>query len=383
MELSRISDIDRMAKDAMALFDWSVIPLGHPLRIHAYSYHHWGIVITPDNIEELRAASKRAYVEEWAPTDESVNELIAIASERAGLSDTNLLMNQKIGEYSAEHVKSLEEDARIIEVGTGAGGTILSVLHSLHAAGLDLSKMAFTLLEPSEKRLDFTLERIDEFGKSRGTCVLAMGVVGTVDELATVKSGHAHLVIQNAAIHHESFNDHLLEIKRVLRQGMPFISGDWHEGSYESPARIYWVYAMLQNPFNEKASDEVQRFVLGRGVYPKREERAELKEFREMFGLTEQRLAQAFDGYTQSEREANVGGMRYWLEVAKILIEKGKRSPEVLIQAHERVTPRITALKNAGFVFGPEDKKKYVEVIKGKGFGELGAVMVCRKPLRR
>ncbi len=381
MELTKISEIKQMANGAMALFDWSAVPLGHPIRNHAYAYPSWGIVITPDNIEGLRQLSKAEYEKEWVPTDQSLNHLIAIASERAGLSDTNMLLNEKIGQYSAEHILSLKHNApRIIEVGTGAGGTILSVLNSMILMGVDVSKLDITLLEPSQMRLDFAQDQIAKLLQTNGLSTPKIHTLrGTVDALDQVESGFAHLVFQNAAIHHESFTDHLPNINRVLQSGMPFVSGDWHEGSYETPARIYWMYVMLQDPSDEYRTSEVIDFTDGTAHYRSQPERPELKEFRRMFSLDDQILASAFDTYTASEREANVGGMLYWLEVAKILEEKGKRSSEVLIQAHERVTPRVTALKNAGFCFDAESRGKYVEVIKHKGFGELGAVMVMKK----
>ncbi len=381
MELTRIIDIEKMAKEVMALFDWSVIPLGHLLRNHAYSFRSWGIVINADNIEELRDASKREYEKEWAPTDESLNQLIATAAQRAGLLDTNKLLNDKIGEYSADHLQLLKcETPRIIEVGTGAGGTILSVLDSLVSIGAGVSRVAITLLELSQKRLDFAQNEITKFLQKNGISKPRINALrGAVDALDEIETDYAHLVIQNAAIHHESFTDHLSNISRVLKPGMQFISGDWHEGSYETPARIYWIYVMLQDPFNEKLSSEVFDFTRGVAEYRPQHERGELKEFRKIFCLDDQSLALAFDTYTESERRATVGGMRYWLEVAKIFQEKGKKSPEVLIQAHERVAPRITALKNAGFCFDAESRKKYVEVLKNKGFGELGAVMVSKK----
>ncbi|MBU0531893.1 class I SAM-dependent methyltransferase, partial [Candidatus Micrarchaeota archaeon] len=237
MELTKISEIKQMSNEAMALFDWSAVPLGHPIRNHAYAYPSWGIVITPDNIEGLRQLSKEEYAKEWVPTDENLNHLIAIASERAGLSDTNMLLNEKIGQYSAEHILSLKHNApRIIEVGTGAGGTILSVLNSMILMGVDVSKLDITLVEPSQMRLDFAQDQIAKLLQTNGLSTPKIRTLrGTVDALDQVESGFAHLVFQNAAIHHESFTDHLPNINRILKPEMPFISGDWHEGSYETP----------------------------------------------------------------------------------------------------------------------------------------------------
>lgn len=382
--LTRMEDINRMARDAMSLFDWTPIPLGHPLRNHAYSYHHWGIALTPENIDEIRAESKRQYMLEWAPTDQSVNSLIGVASNNADLSDTNLLLNLLISQYCQEHVARLHGSRRgpirLVEIGTGAGGTILAVLDELRKSGVDLSRLDITLSDPSPSRLAFAMEQIKHLLDSAGCGRPALRTMeGTVDVLRALKTGFAHAVFQNAAIHHESFKDHLLEINRVLKPGMPFISGDWHEGTYETPARIYWIYSMLQNPFDKEGPSDVLAFALG-GKYPdKMPERRELKEFRRIFALDDAALAAAFGQYSESERRASYGGMKYWLEVAKMLTKAGKKCPEVLIQGHERVSRRIAALANAGFAFDSECRAKYREVIRDRGYGELGAVMVAKK----
>jgi SAM-dependent methyltransferase len=392
-----INDIERMAKYAMSLFDWSTIPLGHPVREHAYSYEHWGIVKTVGNIDDLYLLSKKEYQLEWAPTDQSLNQLIGIAAKNAGLSDTNRLMNDKIGEYSAEHLKYIletEETAVVIDIGTGAGGSILSLLRCAIDNGIDVSRLDITLIDPSGKRLEFSEGAINELLNERNITKgprirVIEGSVdvlseGSVDVLREMDTDHAHLIIQCAAIHHESFNYHLSEIKRVLKPGMPFISGDWHEGSYATPARVYWIYNMLQDPLDEERVSQVLDFTLDKAPFkPLTESQPGLTEFRKLFSLDDNVLANAFSSYTESERRANVGGMRYWLEVDKILTKEGKSSAEVLIQAHERVAKRVELLKNAGFVFDSESRAKYVEVLRKKGFGELGAVMVPKKGMQR
>jgi SAM-dependent methyltransferase len=382
--LTSVGEIRNLCQETMELFGWSAVPLGHPLRNHSYAYREWGIGLTPDNIDEIKSTSKSEYRREWQGSDQRLNQLIAEASVKAGLSDTNLLLNRRIARYSKEHVVSLAAGGHrphLIEIGTGAGGTIIAILASLREAGFDISGMDLLLIEPSRKRVDFALERIKE--SMGGTPLPAiLRLEGTVDALSGLASDSADLVVQNAAIHHESFKDHLVQINRVLKPGMPFISGDWHEGTYETPARIFWLYAMLQDPFNDRTTSAVRDFVSEKSPAPWFPLRAGLTEFRRRFALSDQRLASAFEGFTASERRASCGGMEYWLGVAKIFTEKGEKSPEAVIQCHERVSKRAEALVNAGFVFDAESRAKYHEVIKDRGYGELGAVMVPKKPIR-
>ncbi len=382
--LTDIRDIRQMCSDTMGLFEWSAVPLGNPLRNHHYVYRSWGIDVTNDNVEEIRHDSKMEYQSEWASSDESLNHLIAVASVRAGIADTNTLLNLKIAEYAAEHMAGLGKGRKqMVEIGTGAGGTIIAALQRMHSVGVDLTDIDVKLVEPSQKRLAFAQQEIlAMLQRENAPSPRISALEGTVDAIKEIESEHADLVIQNAAIHHESFKDHLSEICRILRPGMPFISGDWHEGTYETPARIYWLYLMLQDPTDANRSSQVLDFVLGKACPDRAGERTELKEFGRMFALTDGALASAYDQYTESERRASVGGMRYWLEVAKIFTETGKKSPEVIIQCHERVTPRIAALVNAGFVFDGESRRKYCEVIKDRGFGELGTVMSPKKAIK-
>jgi SAM-dependent methyltransferase len=379
---SEMEGIRKLCQDAMALFEWSAVPLGHPLRNHHYAYPAWGIALTGANVEEIRRESKKQYRCEWADSDETLNALIATACTRAGLLDTNLLLNQRIADCASRHLKRLGKGPKnIVEIGTGAGGTITAALERMRAMKLDLSELSITLVEPSMKRLAFAQERIrQEFGESHPSQPNIVAFAGTVDAISRLPAEHADLVIQNAAIHHESFKDHLALIHRILRPGMPFVSGDWHEGTYETPARIYWLYAMLQEPANVGVSSAVLDFVLGSNRVPNPKVRNELTEFRRLFRISDDALFSAFDQFTDSERRASAGGMKYWLEMAKIFTEEGRRSPEVVIQCHERVAMRTAALINAGFTFDRESRAKYCEVIRDKGFGELGAVMVPKKP---
>jgi hypothetical protein len=163
------------------------------------------------------------------------------------------------------------------------------------------------------------------------------------------------------------------------------VSGDWHESNYEHPAKVYWLYHMLQNPHDEEKVKAIMDFVLGGDAEKTRfwEEHDWLVSFSRLFQLDEPDILGAFNGLTESERRANAGSIRYWHEMGKKFAEEGKKCPELLLQCHERVSKRIENLTNAGFVFDADCRSKYTEVIRDRGFGELGAVMVAKKGLAR
>jgi SAM-dependent methyltransferase len=165
-----------------------------------------------------------------------MNHLIAEASEKAGLADTNTLMNQRIAELASDWISVAfqgDYNTSILDVGAGAGRTTQALVKEL--SGLKLSKMAreaadvhFELLEPSRKRLEAAMEVIGK--AAQGTWLeeaLSVGPIhGTVDELAFQDECVYDVVITNAAIHHEPFNSHLSSMYRVLRPGCPLVSGD-------------------------------------------------------------------------------------------------------------------------------------------------------------
>ncbi|MFH0737060.1 MAG: class I SAM-dependent methyltransferase [Candidatus Micrarchaeota archaeon] len=385
-------EIEELASEASDLLSWSEVPLGDIRRVHAYSYRNWGIMITPENVEWLRAVSKIAYQGEWKETDQKMNQMIAEASERANLSDVNAMLNHTVARYVRSYVAMIAKTRQnicLVEIGSGAGGTTLETLKELDRLFQDgrvsedstPSSIRLVLTDPSEKRLGYTQEAIT--AQVDGRTMLGRRLkIKTIDRPVTeamleLPDHHADIIFSNAAIHHESFNSHLSEILRVLKCGMPFVSGDWHEASYETPARVYWFYRMLQDPMDDELAQKVLDFTLGKGPLPRGSgARKELRDFCALFGAEPE---SAFEPLSDSERRAVAGGMRYWREVAKSFVGSGSRSPEFLLQAHERVSRRVEALSNAGFVFDKDSRDRYREVLKKRGDGELGAVMVPKR----
>jgi len=314
--------------------------------------------------------------------------MIARACERAGLLDTNQLMNERIAEIAAEYLSGTRRGlVTVVDVGAGNGATSVAFLKKLLEQGPKNIRLGLGLVEPSRSRLEEAEKRISEL--IRGT-YLEQGttlelVPGTAERTALLKrearpqNMHADLVITNAAIHHESFNQHLHAIRSVMMDDMALlVSGDWHESNYEHPARVYWIYYLLQDPHNEERAQAVFDFVREGTVF-RLDERKELREFCSILSLTEDDLYSAFDNHSESELLADIGSMKYWRELGKEFSDAGKKCPEFLLQCHERVSRRVENLKNAGFVFDNECRQKYSEVLKKRGYGELASVMVAKK----
>jgi SAM-dependent methyltransferase len=385
-----IQQIEQRIKDINDLTAWSPVPSGSVLRVHAYSYPAWGILLTVDNQLFLYTRSNSDYSVEWKDTDEASNVLVAQGGINAGLSDVNAIMNSFVGQYAAEvAIAAIKENSIFtsIDVGSGTGPSTLAMLESFYEIGGALNPDCnLVLIEPSEKRQEVARDAItnlvqDAQGKDFQTS-LTMIPETDVDALSEMRAECADLVIQNASIHHNAFNRHLLEINRVLKPGAPFISGDWHNSMWETPARTYWLLYLLQDPQNDKIQSEVLESIVSCPIFRIRHERPELREFRKYFSLDEATLKSAFNNLSQSEKQANAGIIKFWLEVGKLFLGKGKRSPIFFLESHERVTKRVEALTNARFVFDAECNSKYKEVLRSKGRGELATVMVAKKQKR-
>ncbi|MEM4367240.1 MAG: class I SAM-dependent methyltransferase [Candidatus Anstonellales archaeon] len=368
--LSKIQDIEEHLKTFADLTSWSPALPGSMLRAPAHSYHNWGIQVLPDNVEWLYAMAQKAYEVEWAYTDKEINLLVGNASQNAGLSDVNTEMNKIVGAYAAQFALMGREGLAVMDIGAGTGATSIAFLNAL---GCRAKKVTLLLVEPSLKRLQEAQEAIAKLGFH--SVPLAGNDVSVLKQFSDCS---IDMIISNAAIHHNSFNVHLAEMNRVLKQGAPLINGDWHSSISESPARAYWLLYLLQEPLGtrfEKVLDNVARGAKMEIAF----ERQELKEFRKYFGLTLEMLEWAFMGLSSSKRKANTGIMRFWFEIGRIFSQRGEKSPIYFLEAHERAGKRIENLKNAGFEFDEECRRKYKELLRKKGIGELACVMVAKK----
>jgi len=379
MILSRIGDIEKLDRDFQGIMEWSPVPPGSLLRVHEYSYGNWGIEVTPDNSEWLYHQSRKAYECEWAETDGSLNLLVAKAAINAGLGDVNTNMNYLVGDYASQIiVESLRDGFLMVDVGAGMGPTTLAVLSNLVDSAFPV-KGTVMMIEPSEKRLELAKSNISRV-MPRLPNVEICGIPSTdVKALKSFASSSVDLVISNGAIHHNAFNRHLPEISRVLKPMAPFINGDWHNGMWERPERVYWLIYLIKNCEDEMLKSKILHHITSNSPFPTIEEFPELREFKRLFGLSKKETTTAFWGCSEGECRADVGIMKFWIEVARLFSKHKKKSPILFMEAHERVSRRKDNLLDAGFVFDKECNVRYKELLRKTGKGELSTVMVAKR----
>ena len=387
--MGEIEQILRFVEDATS---WSPVPSGSALRVHSYSYSNWGILLTPKNSEWLYNKSKSAWIVEWQETDSSLNALVQKASQAAGLSDINTLMNQKIGEIALPVVqKAISEKGGFsaVDIGAGTGATTHSVISNMvqHRV-LPVLRSLFLLVEPSASRLAEAKASINKLLEEAGygRLIEIRTARGTeINALKTAEADSFDFALANAALHHNSFNRHLREINRVLKEDSPFLIGDWHVSMWEKPDRVYWLLLLLGNLESQKLQNEVFNFAINGKNPPAvaKAERQEVSEFRKYFtGDNLQPIFSAFEGLSMEERRANVGIMKFWLEVGRKFREENVKSPIYFLESHERLGMRVNNLTNAGFTFDAECAHKYHTLLKSRGYGDLSVVMNATKAKR-
>ncbi|MFA5105937.1 MAG: class I SAM-dependent methyltransferase [Candidatus Micrarchaeia archaeon] len=391
------ADIERHLAYVNSLFEWSPVPFSSILRVPSYSYQNWHIKINPGNEKWLYDESRKAYYCEWGPTDESLNRLVSIASssEKAGLGDVNAIMNKKVGEISAQYANenfiSKNRPISLLDIGSGAGATVVEFIKSLGAAALGAKgQISITLLEPSAQRLALALENATTASKDHLPGMEITFSTAQSDVLVSLSASSYHLAISNAAIHHNSFNFHLGHLIKALKGGGAFVNGDWHCSIWQSPAKFYWL-AMLLADQSADNFNMVKEFVLNGGlpgrVLPAETKeiagKKEIMEFKKYFSISDDSLLRAFDGSVNGSRQADWGMLSFWSEVGRVFSEKGAKSPIHIPEAHEPAVNRKASLILNGFTFDSECQSKYFEMLRNRGKGELATVMMAKKPIKR
>ena len=379
MNTSKISDIEQLDRDFQGIMEWSPVPPGSLLRVHEYSYGNWGIEVTPENVEWLYEQSRKAYECEWGYTDGSLNLLVAKAAINAGLGDVNAKMNSIVGKYAAQYIiESLRDGFVMVDIGAGTGPTTVAVLENLIGSVFSVHGRII-LIEPSEKRLQVAGIQIQKLLSKLPGIDMSLISNTDVEALRSFDPSFVDIVISNGTIHHNSFNRHLPEILRVLKPLEPFINGDWYNGMWEKPERVYWLLLLIKNCEDEMLKTRVLNSILMDFLPSGINEFPELTEFRRMLGLSKKEVSNAFFDCSDSERRADVSIMKFWVEVAKLFTKHEEKSPIFFLESHERVSRRKTNLRGAGFVFNSECRIKYKELLRKRGKGELSAVMVAKR----
>lgn len=375
--VERPKDIEARVRDLAEMTSWSPVPAGSLLRVPAYRYEDWGIRITRDNREWLVREANNAYRVEWAETDQALNALVGKAATAAGIGDVNAIMNARVGRLAAMGIAGIVGKRGCFvaaDIGAGAGATSLEVLKELRTSRVR-AQGRIILIEPSESRC----------GKAVGVLMpenngLALDVkIGTdIEELRKLDGNSVDIAYSNAAIHHNAFNYHLDELRRVLVPGGAFVNGDWHESMWYTPARAYWMLALLRYRDDPEMAAAILDVPTGRTSLPAfvKDDDPELRQFRDYFNLGNMQILTTFYPLTALQRRANEGIMRFWLAVGREFSAIGQRAPIFFLEAHETIDTREANLRAAGF---EQEEGMEVEQLRMGSLGELAAVGVWRK----
>ncbi len=303
-------------------FDDSRLPvaLGNPLRVPFYAWSNWGISYSNEREkEELIRMSEQAYRDEWDTATEPQYKDIAVAAERAGLSDANAKLNEKNAEIIAKVIHKKEGKISIMDLGAGSGDTTITILK--HLDERDRKRLSFTLLDPAGDALSEAKERIaklgliDEENYRVVTCP-------DLDIPLHVREESQDIITTVAAIHHHADLGTVLSIVySVTKKGGFFVTADWHNSMWEHPNR---VYKMLEQMDWQTKKEDLNRFVK---IYPlAREDVGNCKDL--------------------AEERANEQIIDFWRNYAAIRIGDGAH---IILEGHRPVKKYVKEVEASGF----------------------------------
>jgi SAM-dependent methyltransferase len=213
------------------------VRLGNPLKVATSAWERWGIGYHSNaEFQILVDRSEACYATEWQDTDECCLQDIAVAAERAGLSDCNNRLNEGIAEEVAKFADCLPEVPHVIDIGSGTGNSTLRVIEKLISVK---SRIRVCLIEPNKTALEqgkvklhdsnFS-NQIDLYSYNSPDIRLAQLFPSPIFDLA----------ISGAALHHHAYLDPaVVNISSILKPGGFFVVGDWHNSMWLDPGRVY------------------------------------------------------------------------------------------------------------------------------------------------
>lgn len=212
--------------------------LGSPLKVPSTAWDAWGIgSSSAREFADLVAESELCYVREWQHTDDAGLRDIAEAGRRAGLADCNAMLNAAVAGELLRVVAELPAEAKVLDIGAGAGATTLSVLDRLRNLARE---MTFHLLEPAARSLKQAQSKLENGRFDACAGRFAFHEAKDLDLGGLFLEGTCDAVVTTAVMHHHAFIDPVLQqIAHVLKSGGVLIVGDWHNSMWLHPGRIY------------------------------------------------------------------------------------------------------------------------------------------------
>ncbi len=203
------------------------ITMGSPYRVPDYAYNKYGL---GGYTNETPASL--AYKKEWANGTPEQLALVLQASNEAGLTNANCLLQQATAKIVAGIIERnyFLKSPVIADIGAGAGASALAIVETL--PDNIRKKATMILVDPSKESLK-TAAQLMEKQK-----VNYKVLIGTDTEvLRELRRQSIDILTGVASIHHHAripFKDYA----RVLKIGGFAIFADWHHDLWEHPIRV-------------------------------------------------------------------------------------------------------------------------------------------------
>ncbi len=352
MLLDAINDLENHEARLHKLTANILLQSGSIFRIVQHVLENWGIRLTNQNRDFIKARSEASFEEEWEQDAEIINIAINRASAMAGLGEGNTTLNsivaRMVHDLLCEYVKVKpgNEPIYILDIGAGAGETSSAVVRSLETStdsrvNAIFDRYRFHLLEPTEA----IYEASRSLGVKRRTGPYAKSKIATFVQaddsfLESYRDGMFDLIISNAALHHKAFPDYLKEVRRVLKDDGAFVLGDWYTSIWYHPAYILPLFKAL-------------------GA-----DRDQIYSFMDVFGLSIEQCRRLNKQRSPEEMKAQVKMivfLRFLGQIINQINEKREAEAErtgeprplrlkcCFLEAHETLNDRCKALQEKGF----------------------------------
>ena len=253
--------------------------------------------------------------------------------------------------------------ATIVDLGAGAGNTILPVLQKLSPQ--QKQKVKVVLVDVSVKDVHATKQEVMKLGILGGNVIAVVSDFGTLHRAKAIQSilGKADIITSGAALHHVSRSQAIFSTaQKLLKKGGSFKFWDWSHPAWRSGT-------LLVAPKGAKVSVDGIAYSLNgkivkaqrgtaflsqeKGIYPY--QRSELKQTREMLSTwisllnfskkEKKRYKNYFDRLVAEGKPIRFAEYLQKLESVK---PSSEAKPQVM-EAHKTYQHYLRALKSVGF----------------------------------
>lgn len=217
------------------------ITMGSPYRVPDYAYGKYSL---GGYANETLASL--GYKQEWAGGTPEQLALVLQASNEAGLTNANCLLQQATAKILAGIIERdyFLKAPVIADIGAGAGASALAIVEALPD---DVRrKTTMILVDPSKESLKTAVQLMEEQEVNYRV------LIGTDTEmLRELRNQSVDILTGVASIHHHAripFYDYA----RVLKIGGFAVFADWHHDLWEHPARVLGFLEKFDWPQKEE-----------------------------------------------------------------------------------------------------------------------------------